>query len=391
MTNENGELHTLKRTSKGGVSEYAISTFSDYSLERKVGLARRNVLNEPHLLSALYYVRTADQVREMVTTLAQLPKDRPWMSFDIEAFELGHTSWPALIQICDHQKSVIYLVDSFVLQHETWDTATSDGTTLKSILEDPERKKLIYDCRQDSCCLFGDEVAEYGKIGIKLRGIIDVQILHLLLMNEAPDLRKALPFSVEDMAGLPDKQLTEWKTNKTSLKGHNWEIRPLTEMQKKYAAGDVELLYRMYLHAERNLTEWGMSCAEIYSQLEVQSTWTTQEKWEKIQEKLIPPSAIRDAIRLDFKKIWDDTKRPILKDTAPTVYAATFFADTGVDALGDPAIVDEPAEEPPKEPKPSKTTRLKALVRSKYQDVLRKWPQPDLTEPEWHQPADKKL
>lgn len=86
----------------------------------------------------------------MVTQLAGLPMDRPYISFDMEAKGLGYDSPLCVMQIWDHLHEQSYPIDLLVLGRDAFKTKAEDGkTTLRTILEDPNRKKLIFDGRQD--------------------------------------------------------------------------------------------------------------------------------------------------------------------------------------------------------------------------------------------------
>ena len=132
-----------------------------------VSEARFAVAAEPESLTDYRYVTKCEQVAEMVTDLANLPTEHPNIGFDMEANNLGHMSFLSYLQVRDYHNRVSYLVDLLVLHKAAWTTTGADGqTTLKSIFEDPNCTKLIFDTRQDSACL-------YAKAGIKLRGILD--------------------------------------------------------------------------------------------------------------------------------------------------------------------------------------------------------------------------
>lgn len=300
--------------------------FEDYPVLARRGIARRLVEAEDvnHVVDGrIYYVRTAAHVEEMVTALASLPRDRPWMSFDLEASGLGHSSPLAFMQICDHLRHKIYLVDTFVLDNEARDTAgldkkASDAAgedikiTLRDIFGDEDRPKLAWDARQDSCCL-------YWQADISVEGVTDLQILHMLLMDGPSDLRPSIKRGVKHMAGLGDAY-DDWLENKKGLdkKGYSWERRPLNKRQQKYSAGDVEHLYAMYVHAERWLTPRGMECGREFSKLEIADTWTTEEQWEEI--KFAKIGSDRAGVRRDFKNYWDDVDaNPIRRPGAASI------------------------------------------------------------------------
>lgn len=266
---DDGRLYTIE----DGVNKRE-PIFEELELAAVIELAREGVANEPYQTPDYTYVRKRSHVMKMVTILEQLPTDHPWISFDLEASDLGHKSPLALMQIRDHYNSVTYLVDTLVLEEsDTWDTPSlRNETTLRHIFEDPNRTKLVWDCRQDSCCLF-------GQFQIRLQGVLDVQYLHLLMMDTAPPYRRGLREGVKDMAGLTYAAHQLFLQSKNGIQGHGWMKRPIGDKEKKYAAGDVSYLRDMYLRAERWLTPRGMQIARGSSMQEISRTWVDAEYW----------------------------------------------------------------------------------------------------------------
>jgi len=223
------------------------------------------------------YVTEPEHVTNMVTQLADLPTDKPNIGFDMEANNLGHNSELSYLQIRDYHNQVTYLVDLLVLQKAAWKTTGADNaTTLKTIFEDPKRTKLIFDCRQDSACL-------YAKAGIKLQGILDCQYLHMLTMDRYPTFRLGLAAAVQQMAGLSEQEWAAWKATKTSQRSHGiWEQRPVPAECKAYAVGDVEVLRAMYDTAEAMLEPYALDLGAQWSAFEVGRTWCSARNYTTI-------------------------------------------------------------------------------------------------------------
>lgn len=107
------------------------------------------------------------------------------------------------MQIQDYFNGVTYLVDLLVLQEGAWTNLGADGVTnLRTIFEYDRRKKLIFDCRQDSACL-------YAKAGIKLAGVMDCQYMHIVSMEYAPKTRPGLISTISNMGGLSEDELRD--------------------------------------------------------------------------------------------------------------------------------------------------------------------------------------
>lgn len=159
-------------------------------------------------------------------------------------------------------------MDLLVLQTSAWTTTDMDGkTTLKTIFEDPARTKLIFDCRQVSACL-------YAKAGVKVRGALDCQYLHMLTTDRFPKFRLGLAAAVKQMAGLSLGEWGDWVTTKRSQRSHGvWGTRPVPRECKAYAVGDVEILRAMYDTAESMLTKEAIGLAAYRTVFEIGRTW----------------------------------------------------------------------------------------------------------------------
>ena len=215
-------------------------------------------------------------VRGMVSVLATLPLDEPNISFDMEAKNLGHKSPLCLLQIRDNVNQHSYLVDLLVLsQKDAFDTpGHKTQTTLRDILEDPGRKKLIFDCRQDSCTLFGNA-------GIKLQGVLDVQIAYHLTNSAPPAYRSGLKLVVERTSGMSEDEYTDWVSGKNRGPNHEqWQNRPIGPVNLAYALGDVKPLLQMYKNITERLNDEGKMWVEKWTAIEIERTWCKPENWK---------------------------------------------------------------------------------------------------------------
>ncbi|KAJ9658160.1 hypothetical protein H2198_003865 [Neophaeococcomyces mojaviensis] len=255
----------------------------------RIRQARRAVAMETDDHEGYVNVTKPEHVTNMIEHLANLPTDMPNISFDMEAYNLGHTSGLSYIQIRGGEIS--YLVDLLVLQKAAWDTqSTADkATTLRTIFEDPNRIKLVFDCRQDSACL-------YAKASIRPRGVLDCQYLHMLTMDRCPPSRPGLVQTVRAMAGLSQADLKIWNDPKKGPRLHGvWEKRPVPRRAKAYAIGDVALLRAIYDKAEAMLNTRGLMLATHWTDKEVHQTWCSAEKSVSTGRYMTP----------DFEKCWE--------------------------------------------------------------------------------------
>ncbi|KAK5080728.1 hypothetical protein LTR05_008433 [Lithohypha guttulata] len=85
----------------------------------------------------------------MVAQLVLLSTAQPNISPDLEADNLGHESFFCLMQIREEHNQHSILVDILVLGGKKASEVKGHkiGETLRTILEDPARQKLIWDVR----------------------------------------------------------------------------------------------------------------------------------------------------------------------------------------------------------------------------------------------------
>jgi hypothetical protein len=99
------------------------------------------------------------------------------LSVDLEGYHLSRHGTISLVQIFVHATNVVYLVHVAVLDAAAFSTPVTVPSgifkgmplTLKTVLESSAVTKLFWDCR-------GDSDALYHLYGVKLAGVIDVQL-----------------------------------------------------------------------------------------------------------------------------------------------------------------------------------------------------------------------
>ncbi|KAK5942563.1 hypothetical protein PMZ80_005128 [Knufia obscura] len=283
----NDVLRQAKQSPSVQVLEPILWLFLTIQREYKIYGYRKAVAAETDKPDGYVYVTKTEHVANMVTQLADLPTNTPNIGFDMEANNLGHNSELSLLQIRDYHNGISYLVDLLLLQKAAWTTTSADGrTTLKGIFEDSTRIKLIFDCRQDSACL-------YAKAGVKVRGALDCQYLHMLTMDRFPKSRLSLAAAVHELAGLNKEEWMDWITIKRSQREHGvWEKRPIPAECKAYAVGDVEILQNIYNGAEEMLEPEAIDLAAQWTAFEVQRTWCKAKEYTTIRHETWPRFAL---------------------------------------------------------------------------------------------------
>ena len=111
-------------------------------------------------------------------SIPTLTTSSPSLYFDVEGINLSRYGSISIIEL-HHEpssrpdKSHTYLIDVHILGFLAFSTASAEGVSLKTILESPKTPKVFFDVRMDSDAL-------YALFGIKLAGIIDLQLMEVV-------------------------------------------------------------------------------------------------------------------------------------------------------------------------------------------------------------------
>ena len=176
------------------------------------------------------------------------------LAFDCEGVNLGRGGKMTLIQI-GAKSDTVYLFDVLVLGKDLFSVG------MKDILESPTIYKYMYDCRCDSDSL-------YHEFNVKLTNVLDMQLFEFIvrptagkrLRNatkpehyDAPVVR-GLRRAIEDYVtpsqihgiGFNDlKQFKDAGSDVMVLEPTVWRYRPLSKGLERYAALDVEMIWKI--------------------------------------------------------------------------------------------------------------------------------------------------
>lgn len=185
-------------------------------------------------------------IKALLDVIRAIPAGVPSLFLDLEGVNLCRHGTISLISIFVKPEDCVYLVDVHTLQSAAFTTATSDGTTLKSVLESPDITKVFFDVRNDSDAL-------YHHFGVRLLGVEDVQ-----LMENASRLQSRRRFlnglarCISRDAPISWEEREEWNEIKQQGvdlfnpdRGGSYEVfneRPLTTEIKDYCVNDVRFL-----------------------------------------------------------------------------------------------------------------------------------------------------
>lgn len=142
---------------------------------------------------------------------------------------------------------VVHLVDVFRLQGHAFDTVGTTEKTLKNLLED-QYIKIFFDVRNDSDALF-------SHFGVKLNGVIDLQLVEYASRPRAGRLVKGLAKCISEDChwGLAERR--KWTLIKEAgqklfapEKGGTYAVfheRPLPDALQDYCVQDVMVLPKL--------------------------------------------------------------------------------------------------------------------------------------------------
>ncbi|EEH33503.1 hypothetical protein PAAG_04553 [Paracoccidioides lutzii Pb01] len=107
---------------------------------------------------------------KLIDTIDTLPTSPPSLYIDLEGISLSREGRISILQLFNHPKNHLYLVDIHVLGHEAFTTAAANGKSLRTILESPDVPKVFFDVRNDSNAFF-------FHFDIRLQGVEDIQLM----------------------------------------------------------------------------------------------------------------------------------------------------------------------------------------------------------------------
>ncbi|GIZ41039.1 hypothetical protein CKM354_000435600 [Cercospora kikuchii] len=303
--------------------------------------------NEPLPETDMIIIDAVESVAEMIDTITSCLSEtshssanESTLAIDLEGVSLGREGDISILQIFLAPQKTCFLVDIFTLKSSAFNTPgrVSQTTTLTSLLEAPEIKKLLFDCQTDNEALS-------HLYGIHMRGVADVQLMYSATRTEMRQRSKLFALSVvtQHCAKLSDSDkenfhsINNWGMAALVIGGKTTEYymheqimnalvlneepdmedawndfkvrvdyvrkkegyaqcneRPLNSLAQKYCAQDVTLLGRIWKYCTEHETcneEWeGRVAKETQSRLDMAdlpaSTFSsmTRDDWTKAPE-----------------------------------------------------------------------------------------------------------
>jgi exonuclease 3'-5' domain-containing protein 1 len=190
-------------------------------------------------------VDTPAAIGSLVDILAPLEQSLSSIYLDLEGINLSRYGSVSLLQIFVPSCQQPFIVDIHTLGVQAFNASNSEGKTLKNVLESKIIKKHLFDARNDSDAL-------YSLFGVRLAGIVDIQLLELASRRGAKHIVCGLAACVEQEQALPSLALSQWQSTKKEVVkmfdpklGGSYEIfnkRPLPQILIEYCIGDVQVL-----------------------------------------------------------------------------------------------------------------------------------------------------
>lgn len=190
------------------------------------------------------FVDTKDGLAEVVAALARCDE----VAFDSEGMQLGRCGPLTVATFSGIDTDDIFVVDVQVLGGDQ--VFAEQTPSIRSILENPEVKKITFDCRNDSDALL-------HQFGVKLRGTVELQVLDQAVRiqnGEAPPQRNiyvvngGVPY-LKGMAEVAKRYSVQ--NAKIAVSHTRWDTRPLPESEIEYASTDVVIIKQLWVEMRK--------------------------------------------------------------------------------------------------------------------------------------------
>lgn len=192
-------------------------------------------------------IDNVDALSALIDAIAAA-EPKPFMFVDLEGINLSRHGSIAIMQVLVPPSPNVHLVDVSTLKADAFTATGSDGSSLSSLLEDKIIAKVFFDVRNDSDAL-------YSLFGIKLQGVIDLQLLEFATRRVRGRFLKGLAKCIAEDAPLGWREQSEWEQVKQAgkrlfapEKGGRYEVfveRPLSSALSKYCAQDVSMMPKL--------------------------------------------------------------------------------------------------------------------------------------------------
>lgn len=167
---------------------------------------------------------------------------KPFMFVDLEGVNLGRHGTISIMQILVPPTPLVFLIDVIALGEKAFTTTEKGGRSLRNVLENKRIGKVFFNVRMDSDALFAHS-------GVKLKGVIDVQLLEFTT--------RAKPY--KKLNGL--RRCIEWEGERGDLPLYSKEILKKKEEGAKLFKAEEGGSYDVFL--ERPLPQAIIDYCEV--------------------------------------------------------------------------------------------------------------------------------
>ncbi|THV47787.1 hypothetical protein BGAL_0289g00150 [Botrytis galanthina] len=243
-----GALFHLRLTGKAIFkAPNIIYTIIDRIKALTTGAKEMNISTIP----AIGLTDTPEGIIELIDSLghSDLPTSPPSVYIDLEGINVGRKGSIAILQVYVLPNKKTFLVDVHNLREQAFSTPNSSGLTLKAILESAIIPKVIFDVRNDSAAL-------YSHFGVKLQGVVDLQLMELATRSHSQKFLSGLGRCMDqDLVQTPEELEVRSAIKKRGVqlfapeKGGRYEVfndRPLDPAIVDYCVQDVQLMPQLW-------------------------------------------------------------------------------------------------------------------------------------------------
>jgi len=199
------------------------------------------------------YILVDDELslKDAMAEIKQKMERKSLLAVDCEGVSLSRKGKLTITTVATEEK--VYIFDVLKLGQ----TVFSSG--LGEILEDKSRKKLMFDCRQDSDAL-------WHQFNVKLTGVLDLQLLEVIYRRETTATRRLTKKykrrsqrtdEVENINGfrrciesyVQDREFIKMKDRGKQLIKRDeevWKKRPLSDELIQYCIVDTTVMFKLY-------------------------------------------------------------------------------------------------------------------------------------------------
>jgi len=181
-------------------------------------------------------------VPELEAFLSDIPSSST-LYLDLEGNNLCRHGTISIVTILIYPQRVVRLIDVLVLGESAFTTAYN-GKTLKSIFEDADIPKCIWDVRNDADAL-------WALYGVGLAGVTDIQLLENASRSGDKTYIRGLDKSVQFDLRLGVMERNRWVRTKKEvqslMQANVFATRPMDAKTVRYCANDV--IHLPELHA----------------------------------------------------------------------------------------------------------------------------------------------